>query len=51
MGTEASLDIRWRPDPHLTFGVIYARFLVGPALTEALGKTVDYGAMFATYKF
>lgn len=51
VGTEASLDIRWQPDPHLSFGVIYARFLVGPALTEALGKTVDYGAMFATYKF
>ncbi len=51
VGTEASLDIRWRFDQHLTFGAIYARFLVGPALTEALGHNVNYGVLFATYKF
>ena len=51
VGTELSLDTRWQPDPHLTFGVIYARFLVGPALTEALGKQVNYGVLFGTYKF
>lgn len=51
VGTELSLDIRWRVDQHLTLGTIYAHFLAGPALTEAGGHNVDYGVLFATYKF
>ena len=51
VGSETSLDVRWRPDEHLTFGLIYAYFDAGPALTEAHGKDVNYGVLFATYKF
>ena len=51
VGNEASLDIRWRPDQHLTFGLIYAYFLAGGAVTEANGHDVNYGVLFATYKF
>ena len=51
IGNEASLDIRWRPGRHLTFGLIYSYFLVGPAVAEAHGKDVNYGVLFATYKF
>ncbi len=51
VGDEASLDIRWRPDQHLTFGLIYAYFLAGGAITEANGHDVNFGVLFATYKF
>jgi hypothetical protein len=51
VGHEPSVDVRWRPDEHLTIAAIYATFLAGPAVTNAGGKTVDYFAMFATYKF
>lgn len=51
VGSETSLDIRWRPDQHLTFGLIYAYFAAGPALTNAHGNDVNYGVLFATYKF
>jgi hypothetical protein len=51
VGSEASFDMRWHFDRHLTLGVIYAHFLAGPAVTEAHGTDVDFGVLFATYKF
>ncbi len=51
IGNEASLDARWRFNEHLTFGASYARFNVGPALTEVHAKNVDFGVGFATFKF
>ena len=51
VGSEVSLDIRWRADQHLTLGTILAQLLAGPALTEAKGKDVTYVVLFATYRF
>jgi hypothetical protein len=51
VGAETSLDIRWRPDPHLTFGAIYAHMAAGPAITAAGGGDVNYAVLFASYRF
>jgi len=51
IGNEASLDVRYRYNEHLQFGAIYARFNAGPTITQAGGKSVDFGVGFATYKF
>lgn len=51
IGDEASLDVRWRLSEHLVLGAIYARFNAGPTITQAGGKSVDFGVGFATYKF
>jgi hypothetical protein len=51
VGTETSLDIRWRLDTHLTLGAIYAHLAAGPAVTAAGGGDVNYGVLFATYRF
>lgn len=51
IGTELSADIRWRVDQHLALGAIAAEFLSGPAVQEALGKTVTFFVLFATYRF
>ncbi len=51
VGNETSLDIRWQVDRHLTLGTIYAHFQAGPAITEAHGRNVDYGVLFAKYRF
>jgi hypothetical protein len=51
IGTELTVDVRWRIDEHLQLGAIAAEFLSGPAVQEAFGKTVTYGVLFATYRF
>jgi len=51
VGTELSADVRWRIDRHLVLGAIFAEFFAGPAVQEALGKSVTYFALFATYRF
>jgi hypothetical protein len=51
VGTELSADVRWRLNQHLLVGAIFAEFLSGPAVTEALGKTVSYFVLFATFRF
>lgn len=51
VGTELSADVRWRVNQHLLVGAIAAEFLAGPAVREALGKTVTFFALFATYRF
>lgn len=51
IGSELSADVRWRVDPHLLVGAIAARFLAGPAIQQAVGKTVGFYVMFATYRF
>jgi hypothetical protein len=51
VGTELSADIRWRVDQHLLLGAIAAEFLSGPAVQEALGKSVSFFVLFATYRF
>jgi hypothetical protein len=50
VGTELSADIRWRIDRHLLLGAIFAEFFAGPAVQEALGKSVTFFALFATYR-
>ena len=51
VGTELSADIRWRVDQHLTFGAIAAQFIAGPAVQQALGKSVTFLVAFGTYRF
>ena len=51
VGTELSADIRWRIDQHLQVGAIAAEFFSAPAVTEALGKSVTFFVLFATYRF
>ncbi len=51
IGTELSADVRWRVDQHLTFGAIAAQFIAGPAIQQALGKSVTFLVLFGTYRF
>ncbi len=51
VGTELFADIRWRVDQHLLMGAIAAEFMAGPAVQEALGKSVTFFVLFATYRF
>jgi hypothetical protein len=51
IGEETSFDIRWRVDEHLSLGAIAAELKAGPALTEAGGKDVTFGVLYAKYKF
>jgi hypothetical protein len=51
VGTELSADVRWRVNRHLLLGAIFAEFLSGPAVTEALGKNVSFFVLFATFRF
>ena len=51
IGTELSADVRWRVDRHLLVGAIAATFLAGPAIQQAVGKTVDFFVLFGTYRF
>jgi len=51
VGTELSVDVRWRIDRHLTAGAILAEFLAGPAIQQAVGKNVTFAVLFATYRF
>jgi hypothetical protein len=51
IGTELSADVRWRINQHLLVGAIAAEFLSGPAITEALGKSVTFFVLFGTWRF
>ncbi len=51
IGTGLSAGIRWRIDPHLTVSVLAARFLAGPAVRQALGKSVTFLVLSGTYRF
>jgi hypothetical protein len=51
IGKELSADVRWQVDKHLSLGVIGTEFLAGPAIQEALGKTVTFFVLYAKYKF
>jgi hypothetical protein len=51
VGTELSADVRWRVNQHLLVGAIFAEFLSGPAVQEALGKNVSFFVLFATFRF
>jgi hypothetical protein len=51
IGEEASLDVRWRIDQHLSVGAIASHLEAGPALRQAGGKSVNFGVLFAKYKF
>ena len=50
IGTELSVDLRYRYDQHLTMGAIAADMLVGPAVEQALGRNVTFFVLFATYR-
>ena len=51
VGTELFADVRWRIDRYLVLGAIAAELISGPAVEEALGKSVRYFVLFATYRF
>jgi hypothetical protein len=51
IGTELSADVRWRVERHLLVGAIAAEFLAGPAIQEAVGKSVSFFVLFGTYRF
>ncbi len=51
VGTELSVDARWRIDQHLQVGAIAAELYAGPALQEALGKNMTYLVAYAKYRF
>ncbi len=51
IGNELSADVRWRVNQHLLLGAIAAEFIAGPALREAVGKSVTFCVLFATYRF
>jgi hypothetical protein len=51
VGTELSADVRWRINQHLLVGAIVAEFILGPAITEALGESMTFFVPFATYRF
>jgi hypothetical protein len=51
IGQEFSADLRWRVDRHLLVGAIAAEFLSGPAIQEAVGKSVTFFVLFGTYRF
>ena len=51
IGQESSLDVRWRVDQHLSVGAIAAEMQAGPAITQAGGKDIKFGVLYAKYKF
>jgi hypothetical protein len=51
IGAELSADVRRRVNQHLLAGAIAAQFIAGPAVQEALGKTVTFFVLFGTYRF
>jgi Alginate export len=51
VGSEIFADIRWQVDQHLQIGGIAAEFLSGPAVQQALGKSVTFTVLYATYRF
>jgi len=51
VGTEWSADARWRIDQHWQVGTVFADFVAGPAVTEAMGKNVKFVMAYSQYKF
>lgn len=51
IGTELSADARWQFDKHLSLGIIGSELFAGPAIQEALGKTIRFFVLYAKYKF
>ena len=51
IGDETALDVRWRVDSHLSVGAIGSYMTAGPALAQASGKPVEFGVLYAKYKF
>jgi hypothetical protein len=51
VGTEWTADVRWRIDQHWQVGTVFADFIAGPAVTQALGKNVKFVMAYSQYKF
>jgi hypothetical protein len=51
VGTELTTDVRWRIDQHWQVGAVFADFLAGSVVTQALGKNVQYFMAYSQYKF
>jgi hypothetical protein len=51
VGSEVSLDVRWQFNEFLQLGAILAQFQSGPAITNAGGKDMTFGVLFAKLKF
>ena len=51
VGTELTTDVRWKIDQHWQVGTVFADFIAGPAVTQALGKNVKFVMAYSQYKF
>lgn len=51
VGSEYSLDVRWQVNQFLQLGAILAQFQSGSAITNAGGKDMTFGVLFAKLKF
>ncbi len=51
IGSEISADVRWQIDQHLQIGGIAAQMHSNAAVTEALGKNVNFLVGFMKYRF
>jgi hypothetical protein len=51
VGSEYSLDVRWQVNTFLQLGAILAQFQSGDAITNAGGKDMTFGVLFAKLKF
>ena len=51
VGTEWTADVRWRIDQHWQVGAVFADFLAGSAVEQALGKNVKFVMAYSQYKF
>jgi hypothetical protein len=53
VGSQPSLGVYWQVTRHLSVSAAYDHFFAGPFLIKATppGQSVDYGAVWLTYKF
>ena len=51
VGTDFSLIIGWQATPHINISAAYTHFFAGRFIRQNGGKDVNYGAVWASYKF
>jgi hypothetical protein len=51
VGSEYSIDVRWQVNEFLQLGAILAEFQSGSAITNAGGKDMTFGVLFAKLKY
>jgi hypothetical protein len=50
-GTQVNAALDWELNKHLSIGLYYSRFIAGPAVTQAGGKSVDFVGSWITFQF